>query len=120
MGHLKEKNKINLSLLIHPREIQSKSSITALHTAQTSIIAFAQIPSQIHGEVIKKKEMKKKIIHICEVTSNKSATEQLFQREKGCIKEEGPQHTHFTKPNQRTVKQRWFSFKHQKQGYFKN
>lgn len=87
MGHLKGK-KINLSLLIHPREIQSKSSITALHTAQTSIITFAQIPSQLHGEVIKRK---KKIIHICKVTSNKSATEQLFQREKGCIKEEGPQ-----------------------------
>lgn len=91
MGHLK--SKINLSLLIHPREIQSKSSITTLHTAQTSIIAFAQIPSQLHREVIKRK----KNIHICEVTSNKSATEQLFQREKGCIKEEGPQHTGFMK-----------------------
>lgn len=97
MGHFNEKTKINLSLLIHPREIQSKSSITALHTAQTSIIAFAQIPFQIHGKVIKKKEKKKKIIHIGKVTNNKSATEQLFQREKGCIKEEGPQHTGFMK-----------------------
>lgn len=53
-GTLKKKN---LSLLIHPREIQSNSSITALHTAQTSIIVFAQIHSQIN-EVIKKKNKK--------------------------------------------------------------
>lgn len=45
----KKKKKEKISLLIHPREIQSKSSITALHKAQTSITIFTQIPSQIHG-----------------------------------------------------------------------
>jgi len=73
-GSLK-KNEHTLSLLIHPREIQSKSSITALHTAQTSIIVFAQIPSQIHRKVIKKKRKIKKITHIGKATSNKAATE---------------------------------------------
>lgn len=64
-----------LSLLIHPRERQSKSSITALSTAQTFITVFTQIPSQIHKAI---KKQRKKMIHICKLTSNKSATEQLI------------------------------------------
>lgn len=40
---------------------------------------------------------KKKIIHMCKVTRNNSATEQLFRSEKGRIKEEDPQHTGFAK-----------------------
>lgn len=54
-------------------------------TTHGTDIVFAQIPSQRHREAIEKKNKEKSFIYR-KVTSNKSATEQILQREKRCVK----------------------------------
>lgn len=99
----------NLSLLIHPREIQS--SITALHTSQTSTGLRDHLCTDSFPDTRKKSLKKRKVIHISKVTRNISATERLLLREKGRIEEISTQHLGFEKyPNPRMLKQRWVFF----------